>query len=131
MGGILSKLPDWLESRKFAWGLLTFGAVIFLAIVGTIISAIGNVSLGLIETAMFLLTGTGVGGVTNQAFVDRARVSNDPSPTTRTWGTRTTQPVTPIQEARNMTSILSHPASQAEQGEIVERQVPKSLFGSD
>lgn len=127
MGGILSKLPDWLESRKFAWGLLTFGAIILLAIVGTIIAVFSGVNLGLIETAMYLLTGTGVGGVTNQAIVDRARVSNDPSPTTRTWGSSRSPQPTPTQEARLPRSIIPTP----EEEEVIGRRTPKSLFGGD
>lgn len=92
--GFMTNLPEWLESRKLVWGLLSFFGVIFLAIVGTVISAFSNVSLDLFQQAMYLVTGIGGGGTASQAYVDKARVSSNPTSATRTW--RTTEPKQPV-----------------------------------
>lgn len=100
--GFMTNLPEWLESRKLVWGILSFAGVIFLAIVGTIISVFSNVPLDLFQQAMYLVTGIGGGGTASQAYVDKARVSSDPTSATRTW--RNTQPSTPVvqqEEASN------------------------------
>jgi hypothetical protein len=111
MPKFMDSLPEWLESRKLAWGVMTVVVVSLLAVLGTVLAWLGDVPTGLFEQAMYLVTGAGAGGAGSQAVVDTARVRANPD-ASRTW--------------RTSTPVYSAPTDQ-ETPE--ERSTPPSIFG--
>lgn len=98
---MLHELPDEMKSRKVLLILLTMIALLFLAIIGTVLAIFTSLDTSLFKEAMLYITGAGTGGAVAQAVPDAIQANNGTyRPTAApmyTPGVLTPSPSAPVQ----------------------------------